>query len=79
MEVSVKGLYGFSALRLLRLSDLSYGVIVKSLSVLLNAFDLAWHLYIEYLVFYAAFNIVQVISRRYLGKLPVLLVHLSWH
>ena len=31
----------------------------------------------DYLVFYAAFNNVSVISRRFLNKLPALLVHLS--
>ena len=30
-------------------------------------------------VFYAAFNYVSVISRRFLGKLSVILVHWSWH
>ena len=31
------------------------------------------------LVFYATFNKFSIISQRFLVKLPVLLVHLSWH
>ena len=30
-------------------------------------------------LFYAAFKIFRVISWRFMGKLSVLLVHLSWH
>ena len=35
--------------------------------------------WLSVLVLYAAFNTVSVISRFVLGKLSVLLVHLSWH
>ena len=54
-------------------------VFVQSYLCLQCSLVMYQYILIEYLVFYAAFNNVLVMSRRFTGKLPVLLFVLSCH
>ena len=51
---------------------------MRAATLKLRVFEMNRQIPVDCLVFYAAFNNLPVISRRFLDKLPVQLVHLSW-